>query len=135
MLPTTSGRLLTAVDNLHPFWTLYAPSHEEDPRSLVGDVCTALGLPEPAIGGSTIDGPYLASRIQRYLVQHPYVRSLVINTFNAGRASVLADMLLQLQKESAFADIRYDIRLFVPDADAPGVGEAFVRSPLADRRA
>ncbi|MDF1522737.1 MAG: hypothetical protein P1P87_07960 [Trueperaceae bacterium] len=124
VLPTTSGRLLTAVDNLHPFWTLYAPSHEEDPRSLVGDVCTALGLPEPAIGGSTIDGAYLASRIQRYLVQHPYVRSIVINAFNAGRAAVLADMLLQLQKERAFAGIRYDIRIFVPDADAPGVGEA-----------
>ena len=124
VLSTTSGRLLTAVDNLHPFWTLYAPSHEEDPRSLVGDVCTALGLPEPAIGGSTIDGAYLASRIQRYLVQHPYVRSIVINAFNAGRAAVLADMLLQLQKERAFAGIRYDIRLFVPDADAPGVGEA-----------
>jgi hypothetical protein len=124
VLPTTSGRLLTAVDNLHPFWTLYAPSHEEDPRSLVGDVCTALGLPEPAIGGSTIDGAYMASRIQRYLVQHPYVRSLVVNAFNAGRGAVLADMLLQLQKERAFADIRYDIRLFVPDADAPGVGEA-----------
>ena len=124
VLPTTSGRLLTAVDNLHPFWTLYAPSHEEDPRSLVGDVCAALGLAEPAIGGSTIDGAYLASRIRRYLVQHPYVRLVVVNAFNAGRASVLADMLLQLQKERAFADIRYDIRLFVPDADAPGVGEA-----------
>lgn len=124
VLPTTSGRLLTAVDNLHPFWTLYAPSHEEDPRSLVGDVCTALGLPEPAIGGSTINGAYLASRIKRYLVQHPYVRSIVINAFNAGRAAVLADMLLQLQKERVFAGIRYDIRLFAPDADAPAVGEA-----------
>lgn len=124
VLPTTSGRLLMAVDNLHPFWTLYAPSHEEDPRSLVGDVCIALGLPEPAIGGAAIDGAYLASRIQRYLVQHPYVRSIVINAFNAGRAAVLADMLLQLQKERAFSGLRYDIRLFVPDAEAHGVGEA-----------
>ncbi|HJK91076.1 MAG TPA: hypothetical protein RMH85_24470 [Polyangiaceae bacterium LLY-WYZ-15_(1-7)] len=124
VLPTSHGRLLTAVDNLHPYWTLYAPAHEKDPRSLVGDVCSALGLPEPAIGGSTIDGAYLASRIRRYLVQHPYVRSLVINAFNAGRAGVLADTLLQLQREPAFADMRYDVRLFVPDADAPGVGEA-----------
>lgn len=124
VLPTTAGRLLTAVDNLHPFWTLYAPARDEDPRSLVGDVCSALGLPEPAIGGAAIDGAYLASRVQRYLVQHPYVRSLVINAFNAGRAGVLAEMLLQLQKQPAFAGIRYDIRLFVPDADAPGTGEA-----------
>lgn len=133
VLPTTAGRLLTAVDNLHPFWTLYAPSHEKDPRSLVGDVCAVFGLPEPAIGGTAIDGAYLASRVQRYLIQHPYVRTLVINAFNAGRGAVLADMLLQLQKQPAFADIHYDIRLFVPDADTPGVGEtlAALLSPTA----
>jgi DNA phosphorothioation-dependent restriction protein DptH len=123
VLPTEAGHILTAVDSINPFWTLFAPSNEEDPRGLVGEVCSALGLPEPAIGGALIDGPYLASRVRRYLVQHPYVRTLTINAFNPGRASVLGDMLLDLQKESAFADLRYDIRLFVPDPDAPGVGE------------
>jgi len=124
VLPTPSGRLMTAVDNLHPFWTLYAPPGEEDPRGLVGDVCAALGLPEPAVGGAAIDGTYLASRVRRYLVQHPYVRTLMINVFNPGRGGVLADMLLQLQKQPAFADIHYDLRLFVHDADTPGTGEA-----------
>ena len=56
-------------------------------------------------------------------MQHPYVRTLTINAFNPGRAGALGDMLLELQKESAFADLRYDIRLFVPDPDGPGVGE------------
>ena len=124
VLPMANGRLLTVVDNLHPFWTLYAPSEDEDPRGLVGDVCDALGLPEPAIAGTSINGTYLASRVQRYLVQHPYVRTLIINAFNPGRATVLADMLVELQKHTVFADIRYDIRLFAPDADAPGLGEA-----------
>jgi len=124
VLPTEASHVLTAVDNLNPFWTLYAPSYEEDPRGLLGDVCSALGLPEPAIGSTVIDGSYLANRVQRYLVQHPYVHTLTINAFNAGRASVLADMLLQLQKQKAFADLRYDIRIFVPDPEAPGVGEA-----------
>ena len=131
VLPTESGHVLTAVDSINPFWTLYAPSNEEDPRGLVGEVCSALGLPEPAIGGALIDGEYLASRVRRYLVQHPYVRTLTINAFNPGRAGVLADMLLHLQKEPTFADLRYDIRLFVPDPDAPGVGDeiaALVRS-------
>lgn len=123
VLPTEAGHVLTAVDSINPFWTLFAPSNEEDPRGLVGEVCTALGLPEPAIGGALIDGAYLASRVRRYLVQHPYVRTLTINAFNPGRAGVLGDMLLELQKESAFAALRYDIRLFVPDPDAPGVGE------------
>ena len=124
VLPRGTGQLFTAVDNVTPFWTLYAPTSEEDLRGLVGDVCAALGLPEPGIGGTTITGAYLASRVERYLIQHPYVQTLVINAFNAGRASVLADMLLELQERPAFADLRYDLRLFVPDPDAPGVGEA-----------
>jgi hypothetical protein len=123
VLPTDAGHVLTAVDSINPFWTLFAPSNEEDPRGLVGEVCSALGLPEPAIGGALIDGAYLASRVRRYLVQHPYVRTLTINAFNPGRAGILGDMLLELQKEPAFADLRYDLRLFVPDPDTPGVGE------------
>ena len=63
-------------------------------------------------------------RVERYLVQHPYVRTLAINAFNPGRATVLADALTALQRKEAFRDLRYDIRLFVPDPDAPGVGEA-----------
>jgi DNA phosphorothioation-dependent restriction protein DptH len=123
VLPTEAGHVLTAVDSINPFWTLFAPSNEEDPRGLVGEVCSALGLPEPAIGGALIDGAYLASRVRRYLMQHPYVRTLTINAFNPGRAGVLGDMLLELQKEPAFADLRYDLRLLVPDPDAPAVGD------------
>jgi DNA phosphorothioation-dependent restriction protein DptH len=123
VLPTEAGHVLTAVDSINPFWTLFAPSNEEDPRGLVGEVCSALGLPEPAIGGALIDGAYLASRVRRYLVQHPYVRTLIINAFNPGRAGVLGDMLLELQKEPAFADLRYNLRLFVPDPDAARVGD------------
>jgi len=125
VLTTGQGHLLTTVDNIHPFWTLYAPSDEMDPRGLLGEVCTALSLPEPAIGGAAIDGPYLASRVQRYLMQHPYVSTLVVNAFNVGRAAILGDTLKQLQRD--FPDLRYDIRLFVPDPDAPGVGEDLAR--------
>ena len=88
VLPTAAGHLFTSVDNLHPYWTLYAPSSEEDPRGLVGTICAALGLPEPGIGGAMINGAYLAARVQRYLLQHPYVQTLAINAFNPGRASV-----------------------------------------------
>ena len=90
MLPVSDGRVFTAVDNIHPFWPLYAPAGEDDPRGLLGDVCAALGVPEPSIGGAAVTGSVLASRIERYLVQHPYVRTLTINAFNPGRASVLA---------------------------------------------
>ena len=136
VVPTNDGALLTAVDNLTPFWTLYAPAYEPDPRGLVGQVCEVIGLPEPDVGGANIDGKYLATRVQRYLIQHPYVQTLVINAFNTGRSVALANMLLQLQKQKAFSHIRYDIRLFVQDADAPGIGENLIEllSPLANAK-
>jgi DNA phosphorothioation-dependent restriction protein DptH len=123
---SVGGRLMTPIDNLAPHWTLYAPAYEPDPRGLLGEVCAAFGLPEPGIGGAVIDGASLATRMQRYLVQHPYISTLVINAFNPGRAGVLAQMLLALQRQPVFEDIRYDVRLFVPDANAPGVGEGLV---------
>jgi hypothetical protein len=118
------GRTALAVDNITPFWTLYAAADESDPRGLIGDVCTALSLAEPSVGGSMIDAGYLAARIQRYLIQHPYVRTLTVNAFNTGRAAVLSDMLVDIQRHPEFSDLRYDIRLFVPDPDAPGIGDA-----------
>ena len=125
-LSAGQGRVFTAVDNIHPLWTLYAPSLERDPRGLIGNVCSALGIPEPDIGGLTVTGQCLANRIQRYLIQHPYVKTLSINAFNPGRAHALAEMLAALQLAEAFQNIRYDIRLFVPDANAPGVGEGLL---------
>jgi hypothetical protein len=87
-------------------------------------VCSALGLPEPSIGGNLLSAEALASRIERFLIQHPYVRTLIINAFNAGRASLLAEALVHLQEREAFSELRYDIRLFVPDPEASSVGEA-----------
>ncbi len=124
LLPISDGRIFAAVDNVHALWPLYAPAAEDDPRGLLGDVCAALGLPEPSIGGAAITGDVLAARLERYLVQHPYVRTLTINAFNPGRAAILAAALVALQRRDGFGDLRYDVRLFVPDANAPGVGDS-----------
>jgi DNA phosphorothioation-dependent restriction protein DptH len=123
-LPYTDGRVFTTVDNLTPFWSLYAAPTEEDTRGLLGELCALLGLSEPAISGDAITADVLAARITRYLVQHPYIRTLSINAFNPGRATVLAEAIMQLQKQDSFALLRYDIRLFVPDPAMPRVGEA-----------
>lgn len=126
------GRSYISVDNVNPFWSLYGANDERDPRGLVGEACAALGLPEPSIGGAAIDANYIATRIQRYLIQHPYVRTLTMNAFNAGRAAAIADVLLVMQGEPAFADLRYDIRLFALDSEAPGTGEALVELLVPD---
>jgi len=122
VFPLGSGQLLSTVDNLHPFWAVYASSTESDPRGLMAELCTSLGLAEPNIGSFSLNGQFLADRVRRYLVQHPYIQTLVLNCFNAGRGRLLADMLLELQKEPDFRDLRYNLRLFVPDPDAPGAG-------------
>jgi DNA phosphorothioation-dependent restriction protein DptH len=125
MIPLLDGRVFATIDNIHPFWSLYAPATQEDTRGLVGEVCAALGLSEPeSIGGTAITKEVLASRIERYLAQHPYIRTLSINALNPGRAVVLAEALILLQRQEAFKNLRYDIRLFVSDSEAPGVGEA-----------
>ena len=114
VLPLGTGQLFSTVDNLHPFWTVYVSSTEGDSRGLVAELCTAMGLPEPNIGSFTLNGRFMADRIRRYLVQHPYVHTIVLNCFNAGRGRLLAEMLLELQRDPDFRDLRYNLRLFVP---------------------
>jgi DNA phosphorothioation-dependent restriction protein DptH len=123
-LPLPDGRVLLAVDQINPYWSLYAPAQEGDARGLLGEICSALGLADPSIGGSAVTGEVLGSRLDRYLQQHPYVGTLIINAFNPGRASVIAEALLSLQKKEATADLRYNIRLFVSDTESPSVGES-----------
>ncbi|MCK5665618.1 MAG: ATP-binding protein, partial [Thiotrichaceae bacterium] len=60
-------------------------------------------------------GVYLASKVERYLIQHPYVTCLSINAFNVGSASVIAQMLTALKKIKELSHIHFDIRLFVSD--------------------
>jgi DNA phosphorothioation-dependent restriction protein DptH len=123
VIPTETGSLLTAIENLSPFWTVYAPASEEDPRSLLGELCAGYHLADPSANGSVIDGAYLAQRFRRYLLQHPYVKTLTINAFNPGRGGLLAEALLILQKDKLFSDLRYDIRVFVLDPDSPVVAD------------
>lgn len=122
-IPVDMGRVYATVDAVQPMWSLYAPTREEDPRGLLGEICSALGLPEPATFGAAITAEDLADRVHRYLLQHPYVRTLNINVFNGGRATAIAELLLHLQSSGNLTDLKYDIRLFVADPAAPGVGE------------
>ena len=123
-VPVEDGRIFTPVDNLNAFWALYAPTTEENSRGLMAEVCSGLGLPEPAIAGSGISGAVIADKLSRYLSQHPYVRELSLNVFNPGAGSIIADALLSLQQQREHADMRYDIRLFTTDPDSPVLGEA-----------
>ena len=123
-IPVEDGRIFTTVDNLNAFWALYAPTTEENSRGLMAEICSALGLAEPAAAGTGISGKVIADKIERYLSQHPYVRELSLNVFNPGAGSMIAEALISLQQKGEHADLRYDIRLFTSDPDSPVLGEA-----------
>ncbi|MCP5102145.1 MAG: ATP-binding protein [bacterium] len=123
-IPVDDGRTFVPVDNINPFWGLYAPTTEDNSRGLMAEVCAALDLPEPASSGSDISGTVLADKIERYLSQHPYVRELSINIFNPGSGAIIADALPALQQKREYADLRYDVRLFTTDPESPVLGES-----------
>ncbi len=123
-VPVEDSRIFVPVDNFNAFWALYAPTTEDNSRGLMAEICAALGLPEPFSAGTDISGRVIANKIERYLSQHPYVRELSLNIFNPGAGSLISDALLSLQQKPEHADLRYDIRLFASDPDAPVLGEA-----------
>lgn len=123
-VPVEDGRIFTPVDNLNAFWSLYAPTTEENCRGLMAEICSALGITEASAVGTDISGQVIADKIERYLSQHPYVRELSLNIFNPGGGSVITETLLALQQKREHADLRYDIRLFSSDPESPVLGES-----------
>ncbi|WP_339097146.1 hypothetical protein WDJ50_06825 [Deinococcus sp. VB142] len=121
----SDGRLMLPTAELAPGWTLCTAPSEGDPRGVVSDLCTALQLPEP-VGEDGLRAEDLARRIRRYLIQHPYLSVLTINAFNAGQGGLLADALVLLQKSPELRDMAYDVRLFVDDPLAAGIGQGLL---------
>lgn len=134
VLPNPEGRLLTPAGELAPGWTLCTLATERDPRGLLAELCLTLGLPEP-VGEDGVRAEELSRRMRRYLIQHPYIDTLIINAFNAGQAGVLARALVGLQKNEELEHLRYDVRLFVDDPLAPGVGTALAALLMPSDRA
>ena len=130
-IPRQDGRLMAAADNLTPYWGAYLPSETADPRGVIGRLTTALNLPPEnnratTNGSGALSGTALADRIERYVRLHPYVSTLVMNVVNAGRAEIVADTLLELQRRTATRELTYDIRLCVIDPEAPETGAALM---------
>ncbi|SFO15534.1 DNA helicase HerA, contains HAS-barrel and ATPase domains [Actinomadura madurae] len=123
-VPLPDGSLTIAAGDLNPYWGVCLPTGAVDPQGLLSMLSSALRLPGGWTAGQAVSGRVLADRVERYLRLHPYVRTLVISAVNAGRADHLAEMLLELQRRKDLADVSYDIRLFAPDAQAAGNGEA-----------
>ncbi|MCC2523579.1 methylation-associated defense system ATP-binding protein MAD8 [Vibrio coralliilyticus] len=127
VLPNSQGHLMVALDSLHPYWSVLASAQEEEPQALLDTLKSALSIKNDYQQDGKQSSTYLALKVERYLVQHPYVTCLSINVFNAGAASAIAGMLLSLKKKQSLKHIRFDIRLFVADPYAFEAGADLIR--------
>ncbi|WP_263249605.1 methylation-associated defense system ATP-binding protein MAD8 [Saccharopolyspora rosea] len=126
VVPRTDGRLLMAAGELNPYWGAFAPTDSPDPQGMLRTLANVLGKGAQGSVRPPVSGYALANRVERYLRAHPYVTTLTIAAVNPGRAEVLADMLVRLQRRAEFADLRYDIRLFFQDPHVPDAGGALI---------
>jgi len=128
--------LLAAVGNLTPFWTALVHPRTDDAVGLLGKVSAALGVPDAprATAGGNQAATVLADRVERYVRQHAYVRTLVVNVINPGDAAAIVEMLLELQRRSATKGLTYDLRLCTPNTAMPGIGEALADLTRSDSR-
>lgn len=127
--------LLAAVGNLTPFWTALVHPRTEDAIGLLSRLSTALGVPDaPRAAGGNQAAAVLADRVERYVRQHAYVRTLVVNVINPGDAGLIVEMLLDLQRRPTTKELTYDLRLCTPNTAMPGIGEALADLTRADSR-
>ncbi|HAV5769530.1 TPA: ATP-binding protein [Acinetobacter baumannii] len=122
VLPDSQGQLMVALDSIHPFWSILSSAREKEPQALIDKIKTAFGIKNDYQQVGKQSSAFLATKVERYLIQHPYVNCLSINVFNAGSAGAVAGILLALRKKTELKHICFDIRLFVSDPYATEVG-------------
>lgn len=127
--------LLAAAGNLTPFWTALVHPRTDDAIGLLSKLSTALGVPDaPRVAGGNQAATVLAERVERYVRQHAYVRTLVVNVINPGDGGLIVEMLLELQRRSTTRELTYDLRLCTPNTAMPGIGEAVADLTRSDSR-
>ena len=112
------------------FWSLYVREDVRDTRTLRARVLRTLGISRQSIKAQEVGGidpQTLTGKLQRYLIQHPYVQTLKLNVFNPGDASVMIDAILGVEKNRlkvSLPPLRYELRLFTQEAGIQDTGEA-----------
>ena len=132
-----NGRVYVEQEPISLFWGIYLPPDLEDGRLVRARLMRALGLGR----GTATDNPasgfnrkLLADKLQAYVEQYPFVKTLKLNCFNPGDAAFIVDSLLELERRRselrradlsrAGNDLRYELRLFTRDARIDDMGEA-----------
>lgn len=121
------------IGELSPGWGFFSPLRA--PSSLdVGESNYGRTLLSVAQNLTDTDTSFEADRllsvsqlfryVERYLTQHPYTETLILNLFNPGSAERVAKLLIALQQRERYRHMRYEIRLFANDISAENCGQA-----------
>jgi hypothetical protein len=124
VVPAADGTLSVAAADLTPYWAVYLPTDTTDPHTLLTDATTGLAVPDRGSADLSVTPAQLADRLERYVRMHPYVGTLLICAVNAGRAELIADALIALQRRPELRHLTYDIRVFAADPHQPDTGQA-----------
>lgn len=114
-----------------PGWGLYVPVNSHGgqlpsfKRILQGIVQDLLGVPERLRYEADYSHISIYKQIERYLIQHPYVDTLVVNIFNPGDGEKFIECLKLLQKQNVYQNLNYEIRMFAVGAHEDSIGKAF----------
>ncbi|GAA1275991.1 hypothetical protein GCM10009609_43730 [Pseudonocardia aurantiaca] len=124
VVPRPAAQLALAAFDLTPYWGVCLPDGTADPQGLLALLQTALGVPGWDSSGDIWSGAAIADRFELYLRQHPYVRTLLVNAVNIGRGEEIAQAVTLLRDRPGYAEVEFDLRLYVGDPEAPGSADA-----------
>lgn len=110
-------------------WSLYLREDSNDTQMLRARIERLMGQSRTTSGADLYVAKYLARNLRRYLVQHPYVKTLKINMFNPGDAGILVDAIVEVerglfQQYGRAGGLRYVVNLFGEGNRLEAIGSA-----------
>lgn len=127
----TLSRFYVEQGPISKYWSLYVREDTKDKQSLRARVMNSLGFSSSSATKhnlTAINHNTILQKFLRYLIQHPYNTTLKINVFNPGKASLVVDAILGIEKDRAKNNrpsLRYEIHLFTRSSDTDDIGLAF----------
>ncbi|KAA6331534.1 hypothetical protein EZS27_019863, partial [termite gut metagenome] len=111
-------------------WGLYTRSVQKEDDTFASNsrqikiyLSTLLNISNEYRIDADVNQTLIMRHLKNYIAQHPYTETLVINLFNVGDAYVFTNALIELEKQSEFKKLKYELRLFSED-DVIQPGEA-----------
>ena len=120
---STSGTQRLYFANLDYTWSAYILPNATQRLSLRDDLERSLACTCNISHILSTDSGYVAQRVRRYLLQHPYIGTLKIRAIQPGKGNFLVSILDSLEKDPLFRDMRFDFQLYVDDPQSEQEGD------------